>query len=111
MSTSGGRRRMRHALLVLLAVSLPTGAAAAGDPNRGQQMFARACAACHSLKPDANMTGPSLSGLWNRKAGHLPSFHRYSPAMKAADVTWGDDTLDAWIADPALMIPGNRMPF
>jgi cytochrome c len=27
------------------------------------------------------MTGPSLSGLWNRKAGTLPSFERYSPAL------------------------------
>jgi len=42
-----------------------------GDPVRGQRAFG-ACAACHSLEPDRNMTGPSLSGLWNRKAGRLP---------------------------------------
>src|SRR5262245_1185646 len=98
---------MRHMLVMLLGLLLPTAAAAAGDPNRGQHLFVRACTACHSSKPDTNMTGPSLAGLWNRKAGSLPSFHRYSAAMKAAEVTWGDDTLDAWIADPASMIPGN----
>jgi cytochrome c len=101
---------MRSLLVIAMGVLLPA-AAAAGDPNRGQQLFARACAACHSLKPDANMTGPSLAGLWNRKAGGLPNFARYSPAMKAAHVTWGDETLDAWITDPAAMIPGNRMTF
>ena len=37
---------------------------------RGQRSFV-ACAACHSLQPDRNMTGPSLAG-WDRKAGTLP---------------------------------------
>jgi cytochrome c len=31
--------------------------------------------------------------------------------MKAAEVAWGDETLDEWITDPAAMIPGNRMTF
>jgi hypothetical protein len=50
---------------------------AAGNPARGQHIFG-ACAACHSLRPDQNMTGPSLADLWGRKAGSLPSFNRYS---------------------------------
>src|SRR5262249_58587920 len=72
---------------------------AAGNPAQGQRAFG-ACAACHSLRPDENMTGPSLAGLWNRKAVTLASFSRYSPAMKSADIEWNDKTLDEWIDDP-----------
>ena len=31
--------------------------------------------------------------------------------MKRADVTWVDETLDAFITDPQKSIPGNLMPF
>src|SRR5262245_24861929 len=67
-----------------------------GDATRGERMY-RACVACHSLEPNRNMTGPSLAEIWNRKAGSLPSFPRYSPALKSAGIIWTDDTLDEWI--------------
>jgi cytochrome c len=81
-----------------------------GSAARGQRVFG-ACAACHSLQPDQNMSGPSLAQLWNRKAGSLASFSRYSSAMKSANVEWNDKTLDEWIADPQHVIPGNQMTF
>jgi cytochrome c len=84
--------------------------AADSSAARGQRVFG-ACAACHSLQPDQNMTGPSLASLWNRKAGSLASFSRYSSAMKSANVEWNDKTLDEWIADPQHVIPGNQMTF
>jgi cytochrome c len=73
--------------------------AAKGDSARGQRSFG-ACAACHSLQPDRNMTRPSLAGLWDRKAGTLPSFSRYSPALKLSGIVWTDATLDKWRVDP-----------
>ena len=91
-------------------LALDAGARAEGDPARGAQVY-RACAACHSLQPERNMTGPSLAGLWHRKAGSVGSFRRYSPALKGADIVWDEHTLDAWLADPAHFIPGNRMTF
>jgi cytochrome c len=94
-------------LLVLLDVQT---FAADGNAARGQRLFG-ACAACHSLRPDQNMTGPSLAKLWNRKARSLASFSRYSSAMKSANVEWNDKTLDEWIADPQHVIPGNQMTF
>jgi cytochrome c len=84
--------------------------AQSGDAARGQRIF-RACAACHSLEPNRNMTGPSLAELWDRKAGSLASFPRYSTALKSSGVTWGDKSLDAWLADPQHFIPGNQMTF
>ncbi len=81
-----------------------------GDAQRGAQLY-RACAACHSLEPNRNMTGPSLAGVWGRKAGSLPSFERYSPALKTSGVVWNAEMLNTWIEAPAKMIPHNRMTF
>ena len=57
------------------------------------------------------MTGPSLAGLWNRKAGSLASFSRYSSALKSANIVWNDKTLDDWITDPQHLVPHNEMTF
>ena len=35
----------------------------------------------------------------------------YSAALRKAEVTWDDKSLDAFIADPQKAIPGNVMPF
>jgi cytochrome c len=102
---------MRCKLLMAFLLSGMVQPATAADPDRGQQIFSQACVACHSLEPDKNMTGPSLSGLWGRTAGSLQSFMRYSPALKAADIEWSGETLDPWLADPQAFIPGNHMVF
>jgi cytochrome c len=99
------------AIATLVLIVLPYQLSAEpGDISGGERMY-RACAACHSLEPDRNMTGPSLAEVWNRKSGSLPSFPRYSPALKSAGIIWNDDTLDEWIKDPQHFIPGNTMTF
>jgi cytochrome c len=103
-------RNLRLAAGALLALATTAVAAAQGDPAQGARDF-RACAPCHSLAPNRNMTGPSLAGIFDRKAGTLDSFGRYSPALKSSAITWNDRTLDAWLADPAAAIPGNHMTF
>jgi cytochrome c len=97
------------AVLASLVIASQT-FAAEGNQVRGQHIF-RECAACHSLRSDQNMTGPSLAGIWDRKAGTLESFSRYSPALKSANIVWNDKTLDDWIADPQHVVPGNEMIF
>jgi cytochrome c len=93
---------------IISAMAAP--ARSAGDAQRGANDF-RLCAPCHSLQPDRNMTGPSLAGVWDRKAGGLKSFERYSPALKSSDVVWNAETLDAWLEDPPRFIPHSRMTF
>jgi cytochrome c len=95
--------------IALTALSIPL-SAQTSDTTRGQQLY-RACAACHSLEPNRNMTGPSLAELWNRQAGGLPSFERYSPALKSSGIVWQDNTLDEWLKDPQHFMPGNTMTF
>jgi cytochrome c len=92
------------------SVSLSPAFAQNGDASRGQQDF-RACAPCHSLEPDRNMTGPSLANLWGRKAGGLSSFERYSDALKSSGIIWDDRALDGWLTDPQRIVPDNEMPF
>jgi len=105
-------RLIPYLAFVALAIgALPYWAAAEpGNAARGERMY-RACVACHSLEPNRNMTGPSLAEIWNRKSGSLPSFPRYSPALKSAGIIWTDGTLDEWIKDPQHFIPGNTMTF
>jgi cytochrome c len=101
----------KFAIIGLAAfASLSSAVAAPGDAARGQQDF-RACAPCHSLEADRNMTGPSLANLWGRKAGSLPSFDRYSDALKSSGIIWDDRALDGWLTDPQAMVPHNDMPF
>jgi len=81
----------------------------AGDAVKGKAIFAR-CAICHELKPGVNKLGPSLYGVFGRKAGTVAGF-AYSPAMKAAKITWSATTLDRYVTSPAKMVPGNKMGF
>ncbi len=95
---------------VLLWAASPEFALAAGDPVQGALVF-RSCMACHSIEPGQNMTGPSLANLWGRKAGSLDKFHRYSDVVKRSGIAWNEETLDAWLRNPAALIPGNEMRF
>jgi cytochrome c2 len=96
--------------MTVLMTLLPLAAARAdGDPARGEARF-QECAACHRLEAGANEVGPSLQGVFTRKAGELADF-RYSPAMKRSGIVWTAQTIEQYIADPQAMIPANRMPY
>jgi cytochrome c len=93
-----------------LSVLLLSGAAHAdGDAARGETRF-QDCAACHKLDAGANNVGPSLHGIFTRKAGEVADF-RYSPAIKRSGIVWTPETLDKFITDPQALVPGNRMPY
>jgi cytochrome c len=79
-----------------------------GDPTKGKVVFEQ-CAACHALD-EAKSDGPSLQGVFGRKAGSRDDY-RYSAAMARSDVVWDATTLDAYIANPQEYIKGNRMSF
>jgi cytochrome c len=100
---------MRVTLALSIMPFLVMPARADGDAARGEARF-QECAACHRLDAGANEVGPSLHGIFMRKAGELADF-RYSPAMKRSGVTWTPETIDKYIADPQALIPANRMPY
>jgi cytochrome c len=92
-----------------MTLLLAGAAHADGDAARGETRF-QDCAACHRLEASANSVGPSLHGIFTRKAGELTDF-RYSSAMKRSGIVWTPDTLNTFISDPQAMVPANRMPY
>jgi cytochrome c2 len=84
-------------------------AKAAADPDKGKAVFDQ-CASCHSLGEPGDYDGPTLQGVFGRKAGSREDY-RYSAAMKRSGVTWDAASLDKYVTDPQAFIPGNRMAF
>ena len=107
MTVAASRAIARLAAIVLVAAA--SAAHADGDAARGEKRFEE-CVACHSTERGANAVGPTLYGVFDRKAGELADY-RYSPALKRSGITWTAQTLDAFIADPQQVVPANRMPY
>jgi cytochrome c len=100
---------MRAPLALFTTLLLVGAARADGDAARGEAKF-QDCAACHKLEAGANNVGPSLHGIFVRKAGEIGDF-RYSPAMKKSGIVWTPETLEKFITEPQAMVPANRMPY
>ena len=81
---------LRRACATALALFVAAGAARAdGDAARGEKKFEE-CAACHTTQSGVNNVGPSLHGVFERKAGELGDF-RFSPALKRSGIAWSAD--------------------
>lgn len=80
------------------------------DVEYGRQL-ARQCLACHSFeKNSAGPAGPSLYGFFGRPVGSVDGY-AYSAALTNASFIWTPRALDAWLAQPARFLPGNRMAY
>jgi cytochrome c len=100
---------MKKLMIALLLATATSAAFAAADPAQGQKAFHN-CVACHSPAQGANSVGPSLFGIVGRKAGSVPGL-AYSRAMKTSNLSWTAQNLDAYIADPQKLVPGNHMAY
>ncbi len=94
---------------VFAALALNAGNASAADAAKGKKVYNK-CKACHALKAGKNKVGPTLHGLFGRKAATVPNF-KYSKAMKASGVTWDEESLRAYLKKPRKFIKGTRMAF
>lgn len=104
------RRSLAFVLPIAVAVfSIPMQAQAAGDADKGKTVF-RQCSVCHSADEGENRVGPSLFGVYGRKAGEAPAFS-YSKAVKDSGITWSDENLDKYLTNPQSVIKGTRMAF
>lgn len=97
---------MKKVGLVLAAMLLaPVAANAADAPAAFNQ-----CKACHKVEAGKNGVGPSLFGVYGRKAGTAEGF-KYSAQMAGSGLTWDDAGLSKYLADPKGTVPGNKMAF
>lgn len=87
---------------VAIALALGLGAGSASADSAGKKVFKK-CKACHTVKKGAkHKSGPNLFGVVGRKAG-ATDFKRYK-ALKGSSITWSDDNLDKWLANPKKFI-------
>ena len=94
-------------ICTLVCSSFAILAASATEPLRGEKLFRTYCSSCHSL--GCNQIGPKLEGVFGRRAGSVIDYKKYSPAMKASEVVWSEETIDAFIYDPDKVVPGTPM--
>ena len=103
---------MKRSALILLATASVFAAGIAradGDAKRGEKLFEE-CRACHATERGVHGVGPTLYGVFGRRAGALDDF-RYSPALKKSGITWTAQVMDAYVGDPQKAVPANRMPY
>ena len=100
---------MLFAFGLALASTVSIAAHAEGNPAKGKIVFFQ-CMACHSVAAGKNGIGPSLHGLFGRKAGTAPDF-AYSPSMKRSGITWDEASLKSYLPDPQAKVPGTKMAF
>lgn len=93
--------------LTLAAVLMGMATSAAAQVS-GQQVFEQKCTMCHALQPAPGKMGPPLAGVAGRKAGTAPGF-AYSNALKASNITWTPEQMDAFIKAPGKTVPGTKM--
>lgn len=93
------------ALGLTLAASAAHAQDAAAD---GQRLFQSRCGACHAVQAGQNRVGPSLAGVFGRKAGEVAGA-RYSAALKGADIIWDEAALDAYLDNPRGLVPNTTM--
>lgn len=104
--TTRFRRMAGAAGALALAMTFATGAQGA-DLKRGELLF-QTCSACHTITGDG--LGPDLHGVFGRKSAQVADFD-YSPAMRAANLTWDAKTLAAFVANPQKLVSGTKMTF
>jgi cytochrome c len=99
--------RTLYAVVFFLGLSFGA-ACVAASTGAGQEAFEKRCTGCHGV--DTSREGPALRGVFGRAAGKRPGF-LYSDALKAANFTWDQSTLDRWLTNPDALVPGTDMAF
>ena len=96
---------------IALAGIAPAGVAAAapgGYAAAGASLFEQRCKVCHVTgEGQKGVLAPNLRGLVGRRAASTA--FDYSPALKAAGLTWTPAHLSQFLTAPMKMVPGTRM--
>ena len=75
---------------------------AAADIAAGKRFFTK-CVACHGVAPNEHKVGPSLSGLFGRRAATAVGYKRYSESLMSASargLVWNAEMFLQYIQNP-----------
>ena len=98
------------AAAIVVGISVTQAFAQAGNAARGERVFNQQCKTCHALEEGPSITGPTLHGMFGRKAGTVAGFE-FSEAMIKSGIVWDDATLADYLRDPQAKVPGTKMVF
>ncbi|PXA89851.1 cytochrome C [Nostoc sp. 3335mG] len=80
------------------------------DVGAGRSAFGQ-CAACHTIGAGRQaLAGPNLHGIMGRAVASDARFG-YTQALRDHGGRWDAARMDAWLANPARVVPGTRMAF
>jgi cytochrome c len=104
------RKSIFAALASAMVFAVP--AHAEGDAAAGAKVYNQ-CKACHDIEKGVNRVGPTMKGVFGRKAAAIADY-KYSEAMiaKGAEgVVWDDANLTAYLTSPKTFVPKGKMAF
>ena len=102
---------MKIGISAIALMSLAYSACTVGaDADAGKKAFKQQCALCHSAERGDNggALGPSLQGVFGRKAASVPNFS-YTTALRNSGLEWDAATLDRFLTSPTGLVPGTTM--
>ena len=102
---------LKHLFIALIPLMHGCGKDGGGVDARNSKQLFQECVSCHSMAPGRHLVGPSLAGIWGRKAGTAEGFTRYSDALRSSEIVWTMETMGSWLSNPQGLIPGNQMMF
>ncbi|NBC35030.1 c-type cytochrome [Novosphingobium sp. FSY-8] len=86
-------------------------AMAGGDAAAGARSFSMKCGVCHTTNGDKLKIGPTMAGIMGRKAGTVAATTTLSDALLNGGITWDQDIMRRFLANPRQALPGNKMAF
>lgn len=86
----------------------PSNARSVQGSIRGVEVWST-CMQCHTVETQAHDGLIPLAGLIGRAAASSVGVE-YSNALKASGLTWSEETLDKFLAEPGEFVPGTTMP-
>lgn len=95
------------AIFVLTLIAGPSLAFA--NAEEGAKVYKKRCGSCHSTEAGKHKNGPSLAGVFGRKAGET-DFAKYK-GLKGFDVVWDEKNLDGFLANPKKFVGAKTMTY
>jgi len=87
------------ALGVTIAMGVNFCTAFGAGIDAGAVVYNEKCLSCHPVEMGDHKLGPSLVGMFGRKAGTVPGYTKYR-GLIGSDIVWDEQNLNEFLANP-----------